>query len=453
MELDTDSSQLSSSKDDDLKENQDANTAGRGTLIEQAEARTDQANLRTDQANTRTEEANTRTNLANTRTEEANTRTEQAENREQGIRASELSYRRLFETAKDGILILDAGTGMIVDVNPFLEELLGYSHAALLGKKVWELGSLKDLFTNQVKFEELQQTEYVRYENLPLETAQGRRIEVEFVSNVYLVNHQRVIQCCIRDISERKRLEQALHESNLELQRKNTELERFLYTASHDLKSPVVTVRTFLGFLEQDIAAGDAGRMAKDINFIRGAADKMAQLLDDLLEISRIGRISSLPVQVMFHDLVADARAAVAGRIAERGVKVQVEDRNLLLFGDRVRLAEVLQNLLDNACKFMGDQKAPHIEVSFEVRGAETVFFVRDNGIGVDPRHQAKVFGLFEKLDAQAEGTGIGLSLAKRIVEMYGGRIWVESSGVGRGACFYFTLPGAVDQTNKEEKL
>ena len=178
---------------------------GPGTLIEQVEARTD---------------------LANTRTDEANTRTEQAENREQGIRASELSYRRLFETSKDGILILDAGTGMIVDGNPFLEELLGYSHAVFLGKKVWELGFLKDLFTNQVEFAELQEKEYVRYENLPLETALDRRIEVEFVSNVYLVNHQKVILCSIRDISERKRLEQALHESSLELQHKNAELER-----------------------------------------------------------------------------------------------------------------------------------------------------------------------------------------------------------------------------------
>jgi two-component system CheB/CheR fusion protein len=135
------------------------------------------------------------------RIDEANIRTEQAENREQGMRASELSYRRLFETAKDGILILDAETGMIVDVNPFLVELLGYSHAVFLGKKVWELGFLNDLFTNQVKFAELQEKEYVRYENLPLETAHGRRIEVEFVSNVYLVNHQKVIQCSIRDIS------------------------------------------------------------------------------------------------------------------------------------------------------------------------------------------------------------------------------------------------------------
>jgi PAS domain S-box-containing protein len=155
---------------------------------------------------------------------------------------------------------------MITDVNPFMVELLGYSHEVFLGKKVWELGFLRDLFSNHVKFEELQQKEYVRYENLPLETSQGRRIEVEFTSHVYLVNNQKVIQCAIRDISDRKRAEQALHESAVDLQHKNAELERFLYAASHDLKSPVVTVRTFLGYLEQDLAAADAGRIAKDMN-------------------------------------------------------------------------------------------------------------------------------------------------------------------------------------------
>ena len=132
------------------------------------------------------------------------------ERQEQALRATEVRYRRLFESAKDGILILDAGTGMIVDVNPFLIEMLGYSHEVFLGKKVWELGFLKDLFANQVNFTELQQKEYIRYEDMALETSAGRRIEVEFVSNVYLVNHQKVIQCNIRDISARKRAEQAL---------------------------------------------------------------------------------------------------------------------------------------------------------------------------------------------------------------------------------------------------
>jgi len=129
------------------------------------------------------------------------------EENEEALVASELRYRRLFESAKDGILILDAETGMIVDVNPFLVELLGFSHEAFLGKKVWELGFFKDLFANEAKFAKLQAQEYVRYEDLPLETADGRQIAVEFVSNVYLADGHKVIQCNIRDITERKAAE------------------------------------------------------------------------------------------------------------------------------------------------------------------------------------------------------------------------------------------------------
>jgi PAS domain S-box-containing protein len=130
----------------------------------------------------------------------------------QALTASEVRYRRLFESAKDGILILDAGTGMVVDVNPFLIELLGFSHEQFLGKQVWELGFFKDIIANQAHFAELQQKEYIRYEDRALKTADGRRIEVEFVSNVYQVNHHKVIQCNIRDITGRKRAEAERHE-------------------------------------------------------------------------------------------------------------------------------------------------------------------------------------------------------------------------------------------------
>lgn len=345
-------------------------------------------------------------------------------------------------------MILDAATGMIVDVNPFLIELLGYSHEVMLGKKVWELGILKNLIANEVNFVELQAKEYLRYEDMPLETSNGRQIEVEFISNVYRVSGQKVIQCQIRDISERKRVEQVLHQSSLLLEQKNAELERFFYAASHDLKSPVVTVRTFLGYLEQDLASGDAARIAKDFQFIRTATDKMAMLLDDLLEMSRVGRVVGLSVNVTFQALVKDALGAVAGRMAELGVTLQVQAGDASVHGDPVRLAEVFQNLIDNAGKFMGDQQDPRIEIGFETRGAETVFFVRDNGIGIDPRFQSKVFNMFEKLEPKTEGSGLGLALVKRIVELHGGRIWVESAGLGHGACFYFTLPGAAHPIN-----
>ena len=123
--------------------------------------------------------------------------------------ASETRYRRLFEAARDGILILDAETGAVLDVNPFLVEMLGFPREEIIGKKLWELGFFKDIAANQAKFLELQQKEYIRYENLPLETVKGQRLNVEFVSNIYQVDHQKVVQCNIRDITERKHAEEA----------------------------------------------------------------------------------------------------------------------------------------------------------------------------------------------------------------------------------------------------
>jgi len=239
------------------------------------------------------------------------------------------------------------------------------------------------------------------------------------------------------DITERRQAEDALRE-------KNAEMERFTYTASHDLRSPLVTLKTFLGFLQEDFAAKDAERVAKDMDFMRTAANKMGVLLDELLEMSRVGRVVTDPVRVTFRELVDEAMAAVAGRIAEKKMDVRVEEVDVVLFGDRPRLAEIWQNLIENAVKYMGDQEASCIEVGAESNEKETIFFVRDNGMGIALRYKDKVFGLFEKLDVKSEGTGLGLALVKRIVELNNGRIWFESEGAGKGTCFKFTLPDAI---------
>jgi signal transduction histidine kinase len=244
------------------------------------------------------------------------------------------------------------------------------------------------------------------------------------------------------DITERKRAEDAQRKALEELSRTNDELTRFSYLVSHDLRSPVVTIKAFLAYLEEDVATQDAERMGKDLGYIRTAADKMSQLLDELLNLSRVGRKVNPPEEVPLQVVVKEAMDMVAGQIAERGVQVQVTEEPILLYGDRPRLVEIFQNLLDNACKFMGDQTAPRVEIGAELAGDEPLLFVRDNGIGIDPRHHPKIFGLFEKLDPRAEGTGLGLALVRRMVEVHGGKIWVESAGPGMGTTFRFTLDG-----------
>jgi PAS domain S-box-containing protein len=240
-----------------------------------------------------------------------------------------------------------------------------------------------------------------------------------------------------RDISERKLVE-------AELSRKNAEIEQFIYTVSHDLRSPLVTVKTFLGYLEQDISSGDRERAAKDMEFMHTAADRMVALLNELLDMSRIGRAHTANDSVGFHELVSEALDALAGQIVTGRVDVRTSADDLPLCGDRRRLLQIWQNLLDNALKYMGAQEVPRIEVGVEQQGEETVFFVRDNGVGIAPEHHGKVFGIFEKLDRTTGGVGMGLAMVKRIVEMYGGEIRVESEGIGSGSCFRFTLPAAL---------
>jgi signal transduction histidine kinase len=168
----------------------------------------------------------------------------------------------------------------------------------------------------------------------------------------------------------------------------------------------------------------------------------MGMLLDDLLQLSRIGRMINEPARIDMNALVTDTLTMLEGTTLRQQIEIIVQPGLPELFGDRQRIGMVLQNLIENAAKYMGNQAAPRVEIGACRRGGETVFFVGDNGIGIDPRQHDTIFGLFKKLDARSPGTGIGLALAKRIIELHGGRIWVESEGAGTGSCFLFTIPG-----------
>lgn len=243
------------------------------------------------------------------------------------------------------------------------------------------------------------------------------------------------------ELAERKQAEQEREELIKKLEAQNAELERFTYTVSHDLKSPLVTIQGFLGYLEEDMAAGDIERFRQDSQRIANAVDSMNSQLKDLLELSRIGRLMNPPEDVPFDEIAQEVLEILHGGLEARGVTVTLSPNLPTVHGDRQRLNEVLQNLVDNAVKFMGDQPDPHIEIGQEgEEDGKLIFFVRDNGIGIPSKYYERIFGLFERLDAQYEGTGIGLALVKRIVEYHGGRIWVESE-VGTGSVFYFSLP------------
>ena len=203
----------------------------------------------------------------------------------------------------------------------------------------------------------------------------------------------------------------------------------------------MVTIKGFLGLLEKDITKGDVGRVQGDLKHIYDAAEKMQLLLNDLLDLSRIGRVANAPEKVPLSELTREAVALIAGQIADGNVQVDIAPNLPVVWGDRPRLLEVLQNLIENAVKFMGNQPEPRVEVGARQMEEESLCYIRDNGVGIEPRYQKQVFNLFDRLDPTIEGTGIGLALVQRIIEVHGGRIWVESEGKGQGSTFYFTLP------------
>ncbi|HNB86363.1 MAG TPA: PAS domain-containing sensor histidine kinase [Anaerolineales bacterium] len=225
-----------------------------------------------------------------------------------------------------------------------------------------------------------------------------------------------------------------------ELEQKNAELERFTYTASHDLKSPLITIRGYLGYLEKDARNGNFDRLQQDIGRISEAAEKMHNLLNDLLELSRVGHIINEPRNISFSEVVEEGLKRVESQLKEKQIQVKIGSDLPQINGDKERLIEVIQNLVENSCKFMSDQPKPIIEIGVEKRDGENIFFVKDNGPGIRQDFHERVFGLFDKLDPTSSGTGIGLALVKRIVEVHGGRIWIDSYGYGSGTTFYFTL-------------
>ncbi len=241
--------------------------------------------------------------------------------------------------------------------------------------------------------------------------------------------------------AERDRLIAELGEKNDLLRHQNAELESFTYSVSHDLKTPLVTIKGFLGLLKDDVAAGRAEAAARDAQVIDNAANKMYELLEDVLELSRVGRVVHPSEAVPLADLAREAAELVATPIHERGVELTIDPSMPEIRADRRRLLQAMQNLIGNAVKFMGEQAAPRVEIGAEMRGDEVLCYVRDNGIGIDPDYHEKVFGLFDRLDPAVRGTGIGLALVKRIVEIHGGEIWIESDGKNQGTTFFFTLP------------
>lgn len=236
------------------------------------------------------------------------------------------------------------------------------------------------------------------------------------------------------DITERKRQQE-------ELERKNAELEQFAYTVSHDLKSPLVTIQGFIELLQKSCQNKQFDRIDQYINHITNAANQMNDLLGDLLQLSRIGRTEEGKSCINMNELVREVKEALNGYIRKTGAEVRICNEMPVIYGEKVRMREVMQNLMENSLKYMGDQQNPCIEIGSYSQNNNYVFYVKDNGMGIDPKVQEEIFNVFGQLDKKSEGTGVGLSLVQKIIEYHNGKVWVESQGKNKGATFKFCIP------------
>jgi PAS domain S-box-containing protein len=354
---------------------------------------------------------------------------------EEAVKESEETFSKMFHALPIGVSLATYPDEKLTNVNKEWLNLAEYSDLKdVLGKTKVELGVITAQDMERIN------SEFTLYGNVrnaetTFYSKNGQQNNININKDIIHIGGKKFVLSTNEDITNQKKYEQ-------EIKQKNEELTRFIYTVSHDLKSPLVTIKSFTSYLKEDIEANDKAVQDKDIGYIENAADKMGRLLDELLELSRIGRKEEPKTEVSLETIVKTALDLTAGRISQRKVNANFTAPSVMLYGFSQRLIQLFQNLIDNAVKFMGDQTDPRIEIGAyqDDQKNDVVIYVRDNGSGIDPRYHHKIFGLFEKMDNKTEGSGIGLALVKRIVEVHEGSKWFESEGVGKGTTFYFTL-------------
>ena len=368
------------------------------------------------------------------------------------LHVSELRYRRLFEAARDGILILDAVTLKITDVNPFMTELLDYSQAEFLGKELWEIGLFSDKEASQAAFKELQRTGYLRYEDLPLQATNGQLRDVEFVSNVYKEDSHEVIQCNIRDITDRKRAEKerrqvlaAAQSARAEADTANGAKDEFLATLSHELRTPLTSILGWSHLLADGRL--DEPQTARAIETIARNARAQGRLIDELLDLSRImsGKLSldlrAVKLAPLIQAVVDDVRPAADARSINLMAAFNSDIGPVL--GDADRIHQIVRNLLTNAIKFTptgGD-----VQVLLKRSDSHALITVKDSGQGIATELLPHIFERFRQADSSNTrsngGLGLGLSIVRQLVELHRGTVTAESAGKNAGTTFRVMLP------------
>jgi PAS domain S-box-containing protein len=332
------------------------------------------------------------------------------------------------------ILIVIDHNAKVVMVNEAALRFLGYTEDELLGTPFWGIlaeemsGVMNDIMIGNVE--------------KTLLAKDGRKIPVSFSGSVVRAknNSIRGIVCVAQDITERKRMEVALARRAEELAQSNVELEQFAYVASHDLQEPLRMITSFLQLLSRRYAEKLDETADEYISFAVDGASRMQGLIHALLEYSRVGTQGNAYESASLEDVLEQALGNLGVALQERGAKVTHGPLPTMII-DEVLVRQLFQNLIGNAIKFCGD-KIPEVQVGAEQREEDWLITIRDNGIGMDPESKERIFEIFQRLvpREEYEGTGIGLSVCKKIVERRGGRIWVDSE-LGGGRPFPSPFP------------
>ena len=355
---------------------------------------------------------------------------------------AEIQYRRLFESARDAIVIVEAYSGTVADVNPYFTELTRYQRQDVISKPLWNLDLFQSSEEVRLMLPQTRKAKSCRYESVNVLAADGTELILELIANLYRVRENEFVQLNIRDVTERRRMEQRLQSSNLDLQ-------QFAFAASHDLQEPLRTLTAFSEMLKQRVLGNGQEADAKTVQyleFITGSADRMRSMVLDLLNYSQIARAEFKPSEVNAEAALSSVLMNLQMAIHQSNARVTFEPLPTVVI-EPTHLTQLFQNLIGNAIKYASDSP-PLIHVSGKENAKDFEFCVKDNGIGIEPQYQEYVFTIFKRLHgSKYPGSGVGLAICKRIIDRYGGTIRVDSV-VGEGSKFCFTIPKHKLQSN-----
>ncbi|MGE9745615.1 sensor histidine kinase [Bdellovibrio bacteriovorus] len=352
-------------------------------------------------------------------------------------------FKTIIESLPTGIVMVNK-SGFVVLCNGEMEKMFGYSPGELKGSPIERLVPMGARQHHPQHREGFMQSPTKRQMGAGRDLSglckDGKEIPVEIGLNHIVIDNNSYAIASIVDITERKIIETRLKHAYDELQQKNQEMEQFVYTVSHDLKSPLVTSSSFIEFIKEDIKSGNMEDVHDSIDRLEKAHKRMQELINDLLQLSRAGRMELNLSDVSMNDIINEILENFSDRLKDRNIEVQIPTDLPKVIGDRRRLYQVLENLVTNALKYGTSSPHPQIQILTKDAPTEMLVGVKDNGPGIAPAYHRKIFGLFQRLDNSQEGTGVGLAIVQRIMQLHGGRTWVESRE-NEGATFWLAFP------------